>query len=708
MRFVDLNNGYTYNGDYPYIHWFDDNQSTNLVYTKKLCIIDSSNTLKVDLNSSMFRLLDMNQLSETTPESINDFSYYDISKLYTNTLTLTGEPYYREYVYMIYISSSSEVEGEFVEDLYINDVKYNIGSSFHPEYEPHKINLSNFGVEFPESIQKAFYETNVHEEEVDNITLNRKRKELLLEYWDIIASKGSYKSLYDALKWFEYDNLLNIKEFWKHEDRYLQEDLNSLMNDKIKQLLENYSKTTYIGLYLSLYGLSKDDNGKQIYDSEKNPALEHITRKWSVEDLSLKMCLLGNFYETYFMPIHLDLIHSTVEHIVFTSTIKILQDAYVSRRDYVTNIYCFDCNIKNGDVFLLEDVKGRVNNSTVLGSSYGATYKDTIIVGIDNEVTKINDEEELKTFMSQYYNGIGAIIPFECRVCEPIKNVIISIKKDNTLITNNTKLVTSNDPITFNLLCQSEGEYIVNLCFEATSGKYFTRTIKFVVVDNTGHTLKVYKIVRGKPSGDQLAADNYVFTHTRNMNLDLVKQVLYSSLEENDGIGIGLQRTVVYRGEVDQTIINYIKTFGVDCYTKKDTNGVITYTMFICQHFGLYNTDIFDIISNEKIRDDYSYFPSNHHLEEIGGDKLEDYIVSSKESIMVVPDVKYLKYVNDIEWIFENASTKEIVDYRSIMTPNVTYKEHPLTPGYYNIKFIYTLGETRNEISLNSAFIVTQ
>jgi len=702
MRFVDLNNGYTYNGDYPYIHWFDDNQSTNLVYTKKLCIIDSSSTLKVDLNSNIFRLLDINQLSTATPESINDFSYYDISPLYTNTLTLAGESYgSSEYVYMIYISSSSEVEGEFIEDLYINDVKYNIGASFHPEYEPHKINLSNFGVEFPESIQKAFYETNVHEEEVDNITLNRKRKELLLEYWDIIASKGSYKSLYDALKWFEYDNLLNIKEFWKHGDRYIQEDLNSLMNDKIKQLLADYSKTTYIGLYLSLYGLSKDDNGNQIYDSEKNPALKHITHKWSVEDLSLKMCLLGNFYETYFMPIHLDLIHSTVEHIVFTSTIKILQDAYVSRRDFVTNIYCFDCNIKNGDVFFLEDVKGRVNNFTVLGSSYGDTYEKTIIVGVDNEFIGVNDEDELKTFMSQYYNGIGAIIPFECTVGESIKNAIISIKKDNTLITSNTKLVTSNDPIKFNLLCQSEGEYVVNLCFETTSGKYFTRTIKFVVVDNTGHTLKVYKIVRGKPSGDQLAADNYVFTHTRDSSLDLVQQVLYSSLEEN--IGIGLQRTIVYEGNVTNIID------GFDKYTKEDKNGNITYTMFIYQNFGLCNTSIFDNITNKKIRDDYSYFPSNHHLEEIGGDKLKDYMISSKESIMVVPDVKYLKYIEgEPEWIFENASTKEIVDYRSIMTPNVTYKEHPLTPGYYNIKFRYKLEDDIQEISLNSAFIVTQ
>jgi hypothetical protein len=400
------------------------------------------------------------------------------------------------------------------------------------------------------------------------------------------------------------------------------------------------------------------------------------------------------------MPIHLDLIHSTVEHIVFTNTIKILQDAYVSRRDFVNNIYCFDCNIKNGDVFFLEDVKARVNNSTTLGSSYVDPYKDTIIVGVDNEVTKINDEEELKTFMSQYYNGIGAIIPFECKVGEPIKNVIISIKKDNTLIISNTKLVTSNDPITFNLLCQNEGEYIINLCFESTSGKYFTKTIKFVVVDNTGHTLKVYKIVRGKPSGDQLAADNYVFTHTRNSNLDLVQQVLYSSLEEN--IGIGLQRTVVYEGNVTN-IIN-----GFDRFTKEDKNGNITYTMFVCQDFGLCDTSIFDSITNKKIRDDYSYFPSNHHLEEIGGDKLEDYMISSKESIMVVPDVKYLKYVDNTEWIFENASTKEIVDYRSIMTPNVTYKEHPLTPGYYNIKFRYTLEDDMYEISLDSAFIITQ
>ena len=39
MIFVDLDNGLTYNGEQPYVHWFDDEQSTNLNYVKKLCFI---------------------------------------------------------------------------------------------------------------------------------------------------------------------------------------------------------------------------------------------------------------------------------------------------------------------------------------------------------------------------------------------------------------------------------------------------------------------------------------------------------------------------------------------------------------------------------------------------------------------------------------------------------------------------------------------
>ena len=34
---------------------------------------------------------------------------------------------------------------------------------------------------------------------------------------------------------------------------------------------------------------------------EENPILIKVSKKWSQDDLSLKMYLVGNFFETYFM-----------------------------------------------------------------------------------------------------------------------------------------------------------------------------------------------------------------------------------------------------------------------------------------------------------------------------------------------------------------------------------------------------------------------
>ena len=63
-----------------------------------------------------------------------------------------------------------------------------------------------------------------------------------------------------------------------------------------------------MGLYAALEKM-KLNNKKPVYDSELNPELEFISAKWSFNDLSLKMSMLGKFYEMFFMTIHLDLIH---------------------------------------------------------------------------------------------------------------------------------------------------------------------------------------------------------------------------------------------------------------------------------------------------------------------------------------------------------------------------------------------------------------
>ena len=108
------------------------------------------------------------------------------------------------------------------------------------------------------------------------------------------------------------------------------EELNCILTDDTK--LNNFAKTTYYALFLAL------QKEKSELDKEFNPKLENITFKWSLQDMSLKMCLLGNFLETYFMPIHLDLYHSTIEDLVFTNTIKVISNTTEDIYDFVNSL----------------------------------------------------------------------------------------------------------------------------------------------------------------------------------------------------------------------------------------------------------------------------------------------------------------------------------------------------------------------------------
>ena len=116
---------------------------------------------------------------------------------------------------MFYILGRSEDPGEYVGNFWINDVEYRISADFYVENEILKENLRNFESKLPESIQKAIYENNVHEELNDNILINRKNKELLMNYMSIMGNKGSYDSILNSINWFEWGDLLRLEEFWK-------------------------------------------------------------------------------------------------------------------------------------------------------------------------------------------------------------------------------------------------------------------------------------------------------------------------------------------------------------------------------------------------------------------------------------------------------------------------------------------------------------
>jgi hypothetical protein len=583
-------------------------------------------------DNPVFCLLDVSKICDRNVVEMNQIKYQDLTTMYCNDLDIEGIQYDNYYIYMIYVVGSSNTAIEARQVFNINDETFMVGADFYEEREELKINLGNSGVELPESVQRAIYPSNVHEEAKDNILLNRKYKELLMDYIDVLGNKGSYSSLINSLHWFEYGDLLTVKEFWKHKEWeriiYNDQEFTQILADKTKHMLTNFAKTTYIGIYLAMQQeiRSKDEHGgiqyeKEVYpeyakydmiynalldkslpqdqvstrDDDKDtlsqigvgtayvadhpdehtdmdgaywrryseyyseqerllaepvPTLENVAYMWSRTELSIKMALLGNFYETYFMPIHLDLIHATIEDLVYTNAVKVIPIGCMSRTDHFESLGDIDCNIKNDQAFQLGDVTANVNKETVFytpwedcrsNDSKQEIYDYDIhqTFGVDEVNPKSgafnDDEDALKNFMINYYEGPGVIVPFEFTIAADegdfIHKTIISIKdndEDKWITRSFGKVFAAEQDdlkhihVKFNLLFTKDHKYDIIAQFVGADSQTYIKKVTFKVIDTRRVGLTVYKL-KAIPEGQTFEniqnwrkrkAGNHVFTHT--------------------------------------------------------------------------------------------------------------------------------------------------------------------------------------------------
>lgn len=77
--------------------------------------------------------------------------------------------------------------------------------------------MNNFGYKVDESITPIFYDSELDEPLPNYITLNRKRKEMMLEGPSIYPYVGAYKALINIINFFGYPDL-DIREYWKNID----------------------------------------------------------------------------------------------------------------------------------------------------------------------------------------------------------------------------------------------------------------------------------------------------------------------------------------------------------------------------------------------------------------------------------------------------------------------------------------------------------
>lgn len=770
IRFVDLETGNTFDGSYPYIFWLDGEQSINLIYSKPICFISNSQEVEVSIEANdIFNLIDASKLVNSELNNIYGFEYYDLNLLKTNKLTSVGHSHHNYFVHIIYIIASAAQAGEYITEFQINNDVYNIGGDFYGENETLYINMSNNGIEIPEAIQKAIYGTDIHEEKRDNILLNRKWKELLSNYWDVIANKGSYKSLFNSLEWFEYGDKVSLCEIWKNTDtnNFFSKDIQQVLEEKYFDTLNGFSKTTYFSIY---YALEKYimKNNKVVLDAEKNPELEYVISKWSTQNLALKLSMLGNFYKTYFMPIHADLIHSTIEDIVYSNTFKTRLSTTSNRSDYIYQCDDILCNIKDGDIFRLDKVQCYVGPNTLFGSDpeittdpeiTGSNAKnDTVIVGVQRETVtdSLISNDAAKKFLTQYYNEIGSIIDFDINIPlisgDKIKRSVLVFKtyrKENaqykSFYKTNIEHKILNSNVQFSLLCPIEGEYEVRLQFDTIAGNIYTKRVKFNVIDTSNIGLGIYRI-HNKPfvTKDDLLKpsqlNDYIFNRRVQINSTgkPIIQYLPASIDNPQYYnikGICLNHLLIIKNsnmkvltDSDLEILNqnyFHLQKNVITNGSKATDSYI-YEIYISKKFGFRPLNdknmsaVYGKIKNENynyiFKEDYIFIPEFHQLVPLDYnnlDKQEDleyYTITKTDAVCVIPELSYGRSIEGFDWEFINASRPldKPIQLKNIKEPFIARDENAseLNPGYYNIRFNYRLTneDKINTIELNSAF----
>ena len=120
------------------------------------------------------------------------------------------------------IAIRSEKENTFKRTLYIKDsckdkiiAEILIYGETTGEDERLRVMTQNMGYNILESDSEIFRNTNIKELLPDFDEVNLKRKEIMMEGYNIYPFIGSYKGLINAIKFFGYDTL-KVREFWKN------------------------------------------------------------------------------------------------------------------------------------------------------------------------------------------------------------------------------------------------------------------------------------------------------------------------------------------------------------------------------------------------------------------------------------------------------------------------------------------------------------
>ena len=751
IQFFDKE-GNCYSGTAPYIHWFDGGQSTDLQYVKSIFLLSnySELTFTIEDPNSKFRIIFFDDAKEV--EEFEDGVNVFLSK------TIEGAQYGDYFAYQLLVKASSDVPGQCTEVINIEEPgeQMIVGADFYELDEIIKINLGNRGTEIPETIQKAIYENNIREANIDAILVNRKFKELITNYLDIMDGKGSYDSLVKSLKWFEWGKHAQLLEVWKNNEGYFEKELENILSEEYQDLIYTHQKTNYLAIRSALYELTNN------FDEEKNPVVvRDPSLVWSNDEMGLKVSLLGAFFERYFMPIHLTLKRASVEDIIFTPSIKILTGTLPGRANWFHDDVVVDIDMDH-TVVLGEHEPIAVSKDTFFASTVGENGQqispadagvqplDSIELYNDDDEypTSANEEvdEELGIIWSHIRGGVGVVVPIKVTIPIPrgdgISAETLYIKRtgsdpvrkfEQRYIPSRQITVKKYDPetgdwvnvtiyacqFTFYLFSDKEETVEFSLQLHSLSGHTYTACSGYDAIDTRGSYIDILKVDNKVFDGIFEGDDPWATWNPWEGMIDNG-----SDIDPNDINYSGITQYIT-KGPKNKYLNEFIALWG-------DENGIsgLLSNSYVENNYYVLKTDtevegevIFRLIGKQAgilninfetfcnrcgvDYDDYNrylkkfdhiFVPQLHTYNDIAGTNLNDYTINPlKELICLRPQFKCSKPVSSWYWKLINKSkisdNEIVINQASSNIYLADIEKALLDNGYWTVELHYRFSD---------------
>jgi hypothetical protein len=232
----------------------------------------------------------------------------------------------------INIGLQADYEGVYLCNISVDDITYPETRNFITiQYEGETVAederlgslLENFGRDVTAEQELILRKSDVNEDLTDNILLNQKRKEMLLEGEEIWPYVGSYKGLVNIVNWFGYYDV-RIKEYWlnvntedEYYGKYRQMQIPFQLKDKgihseAITLLpsKHYRKTNLFGLF---YDLVKDGGN---YDEFGIPGTIDAF-EYTNEEILIKLFALKKYLKEKFLPLNTRIVDITGEGVYY-------------------------------------------------------------------------------------------------------------------------------------------------------------------------------------------------------------------------------------------------------------------------------------------------------------------------------------------------------------------------------------------------------